>query len=270
MDKDYIKIVIEVAKEKLKLSNKPLSENEFTRSLVALLKKKHGKSDNRHSSKTRFRREVFKYLIETDDWKEEIIQTNDKRFALKCMDLPASKTDLDWYWNNVDINTVRVKILNILKKIDPFKFEVLVGRMIEEIFDYKAQVTSKTGDMGTDIIAFKDDVTQKEKKQAMFVQVKRFKKTVGREVADSFIGAVQEYYEKEKWSRFDGLIVTTGTFPDSFREKLKRSEKSGINFSCWDGKELTDRLIKLGWGINYSIDINFWNKFDSSLVPKEK
>lgn len=77
MSDNYFEIVIEVAILKLKSANKPLSENEFTRSIVALLKKKLGKDDKRHSSKVRFRKEIFRYIIETSEWKKEIVQTND-------------------------------------------------------------------------------------------------------------------------------------------------------------------------------------------------
>ncbi len=67
MDKEYFDLVTEAAIEKLSTVNRPLSENEFVRGLVALLKKKHGKDDTRHSSKVRFRKETFRQIINTQN-----------------------------------------------------------------------------------------------------------------------------------------------------------------------------------------------------------
>jgi hypothetical protein len=270
MDVDYYKIVTITAVERLSQSKKPLSENEFTRGLVASLKKKHGKDDLRHSSKIRFRKEIFKYIVETPGWKNEIVQINNKKFALKSWvpDLPPSNTDPDFDWHNVPLEIAEEKVLKLLKKTNPFKLEELIAKMIERMYGYKAEVTRKTGDMGIDVICYKDDFTTEGKKQAMYIQVKGFEGTVGRDNADKFIGAVKEYYKKEKWSKFDGLFITTGKFPPSFQTKLENSSETGINFFCWDGKKLVKNLIGLGWGINYSIDLNFWNDSDSTLIPK--
>ena len=269
MDEKYLKIVIETAIDRLESSDKPLSENEFTRGLVAYLKKKLGKDDIRHSSKVRFRKEIFKYVIETSDWKEKIVQINNKKYALKIWvkDLPATQTVSDWDWSDIDLETAKEKVLNVLKKMDAYKFEHLIKDMIEEMYDYEAKVTQRSGDLGTDIIGYKDDPKQNDNKQVICAQVKRFKGTVGRGYADSFIGAVEF---EENWSSVEGLFVTTGHYPDSFYEKLKRkSKEKGVYFHCWDGKQLVENLINLGWGVNYSIDLNFWNNLDSAIVPKE-
>jgi len=272
MDKEYFKIVIVTAIDKLNSSKKPLSESEFTRSLVALLKKKHGKNDTRHSSKIRFRKETFKFIIETQEWKDEIVLINNEKYALKSQlkDLPQVQTDSDWCWSEIHIEEAQQKTLNLLKKLDPFKFEELVKKLIEGYFiGFKAETTRKTGDMGIDVKAYKDSEIQKDKKQAMFAQAKCFKGTVTRDNADKFIGAVKEFHNKENWETFYGLFVTTGTLPDSFKQKLTNSEEKGLVFICWDGQELVKKLFQLGWGIKYSIHIDFWENLDSNLIHKE-
>lgn len=184
--------------------------------------------------------------------------------------LRKAQTDSDWNWNNVDIDTAQTKTLYLLKKIDPFKFEYLVKNMIEKLFNgFKAETTRKTGDMGIDVRAYKSSETQSGKRQALFAQAKRFKGTVSRDNADKFIGAVKEFHNEENWETFYAIFVTTGKLPESFKQKLKNSEEKGVNFISWDGKELVDKLFQLGWGVNFSIDIKFWDDLESALIPKE-
>lgn len=272
MNNEYYKIVTEAAIEKLKAYGKPMSEAEFTRSLVALLKKKHGKDDKRHSSKVRFRKETFKYVIETKEWKDNITPINEGKYSLTSWlkDLPDNQVDSDWDWKNIGMAEAKFRTLNLLKKLDPFKFEELVRVLIEALYDgFKAETTRKTGDMGIDVKAFKESNVHKGKRQAFFAQAKCFKGVVGRENADKFVGAVKEFHNSENWEVFYALFVTTGKLQDSFRQKLVNSEEKGVNFICWDGDELTDKLFQLGWGLSYSINTDFWNDLDSKLIPKE-
>jgi len=271
MDSDYQKKIIDAAIQKLKIAKKPLADNEFTRGIVAILKKTIGKDDKRHSSKIRFRKEYFKFVVEKTEWKEFIIELEDKRFSLKewVSTNESVERNYEWNWEKVDFGIAQHNILKILKKIDPYKFENLIKELVEELYEVEAEVTSKSGDMGIDIIGYKQDDKIKDKKQALYVQVKRFDGTVIRDYADKFIGAVEQYHNKEKWTRFDGLFVTSGKLPDSFRQKLRDSSRTGINFECWDGNQLVLELLKLGWGVNYSIDIDFWLEHDSAIVPKE-
>ena len=271
MDEKYIKSVTETAIEKLTKKGSPMRESEFTRELVALLKKKYGKDDLRHSSKIRFRKDVFKFVVETSDWKSNIIKLNDKKFSLKIWykDSNNSQDDSEYNWSDSDLETAVEKMLHTLKKIDPFKLEELVKKIVEKMWGYSCEVTRKTGDMGIDVVGYKKDDNFSEKKEAIYIQVKRFEGSVNRDYADKFVGAVKEFYIKEKYAKFTGLFVTTGKFPDSFTEKLKNSSETGISFYCWDGKLLVKNLIQLGWGIKYSFDIDFWNNLDSTIIPKE-
>lgn len=99
----------------------------------------------------------------------------------------------------------------------------------------------------------------------MLVQVKKFNGPVGREYANQFIGAVGDYL-KGDWSSFTGLFVTSGTFAKSFHEKLKRQEKTGVNYTCWDGLKLVRYILEHGIGIKYSVDSEFWNTLDPTLL----
>jgi len=80
---------------------------------------------------------------------------------------------------------------------------------------------------------------------------------------------VKEFHNKENWEVFYALFVTTGKLSGTFRQKFSNSEEKGVNFICWDGEELLDKLFQLGWGMNFSIDVDFWENLDPKLIPKK-
>lgn len=272
MTKDYYKSVKELAVELLKKKGEPLSEKIFIVGLIASLKKVLGKDDKRHSSKIRFKSETFRLIVNTSDWRNDIVQINNGKYSLTCWlkELPDNQVDSDFDWKNIGIHEAKFKTLNLLKKLDPFKFEELVGKLIEECYPgFKSEVTKKTGDMGIDVRAYKESEVQKGKRQALFAQAKCFKGTVGRDQADKFVGAVKEFHNSENWEAFYALFVTTGKFAPDFRQKLKNSEEKGVNFISWDGAELVKILFSLGWGMTFSINTQFWDELDSKLIPKD-
>jgi restriction endonuclease Mrr len=276
MDLEYSKEIISCAVEKLANSKKQLSENELVRGIIHLLKKKLGKDDTRHSAKGRFRKNSFKYIIETNDWKTSISQLENKKYVLaKDYDIHAENLNIDseWKWQDANKELAQKKLLNTLYKIHNYKFEFLVRDVVKKSFpDVSFEVTVATGDMGIDIWGVRNDPVHKDRKEAVYIQVKKYKGSVGRPDADKFIGAIREIAndKSKNFSKFVGLFITTGTYPKTFNDKLSRSSETGITFSCWDGDELTERMISLGMGVKYSIDIDFWNEIDSNIIPKNK
>ena len=110
MSKDYYKTVKEAAIELLKKKGEPLSEKIFIIGLVALLKKKLGKEDRRHTSRSRFRSETFRFIINTKDWRNNIVQINNGKFSLTSWlkELPEHQVDSDYDWKNVEIGRAHV------------------------------------------------------------------------------------------------------------------------------------------------------------------
>jgi restriction endonuclease Mrr len=276
MEENYSKSIIDCAIEKLTSAKKPLTELELTKGIVHLLKVKLGKDNPRHSSKGRFRRDSFKYIIGTTDWKESIAQLENKKFVLsQDYEIKSEElnTDAEWHWIDVSKTLAQKNILSILHKIDPTRFEYLVRDVVKKTFpDVSFEVTVSTGDMGIDIFGVRNDPCHKDKKEAICIQVKRFKGTVSRPDADKFIGAVSRLINDNtnNFSKFEGYFISTGKFPKSFNEQLYASNKTGVTFASWDGEELSHRILSLGFGVKYSIDIDFWNDIDPTVVPRKK
>jgi len=267
MESNYLQSIVDAAVVKLNDANKPLSELEITAGIIHRLKMKLGEDDKRHSSKGRFRKESFKEAVDTSEWKKCICQLSDKKYILKSDEAKYAKPEQNdlWHWSNRAYEEAIEYKLNNLKKINPFKLEQLVSKLLQFIYpDFNFTVTRKTGDQGIDVIGTKK--IQANKEEAIYVQVKRFEKTVGRENADKFIGALNGLIKKNSYSHLTGLFVTTGTYSSTFGPKLKEAQEKYVSYSWWDGVELSRQMLKNGLGVRYSLDVDFWKEIDSTAV----
>lgn len=267
MEKEYSDEIIDAAISKLKDAEKPLSDLEITAGIVHRLKKKLGDDDERHSSKVRFRKNCFKEIINSPEWKKNILQIDNKKFILKEEELKYVKPELaeQWTWTNMSYESAIEFKLNNLKKIDHFKLEELVSLLLKFIYpDFDFNTTKKTGDKGVDVIGIRK-ITE-NLKEAIYVQVKGVEGTVSRDNADKFIGALNGVIKKNGYIRLTGLFVTTGKYPLSFTEKLKEAQEKNISYICWNGIELSRQMLKNGLGVKYSLDLDFWKEIDSSAI----
>lgn len=267
MDNNYKKQIIQAAITKLTSSKKPLSDLEITAGIVHNLKKYLGESDKRHTDKNRFRKDSFKNIINDPEWKKNILQLSNKKYILKTDEkVYTKKSESDnWNWKNIGYEEALQFKLNNLKEINPFKLEELVCTLLAVINpEFKFEVTKKTGDHGVDVIGKK--IISSNRKEAIYVQVKRFNGTVSRDNADKFVGALSKEAEKHGYSRIKGLFVTTGSYSTTFIEKLKGEHDKTIKYEHWDGKELSRQMLKNGIGVKYSIDIEFWKDIDSTAI----
>ncbi|HKK63572.1 MAG TPA: hypothetical protein VJ951_13495 [Bacteroidales bacterium] len=165
-DQQYSKAIIECAKEKLETSGKPLSDAELLRGVIHLLKKKIGKDDKRHTSKSRFKKDYFKEIIDSSDWKKVIYQLPDKKFSVSKEDYESQSDvnddDIDWSGTNYDQTVLQLK--EMFLRIDEYRFEYLVKQVFERFYpDYSFRVTKASGDMGIDIIGETSDKHYPEK-----------------------------------------------------------------------------------------------------------
>ena len=69
---------------------------------------------------SKLREDIFKYVIETKEWKKEIVRINDGKFSLTkwLKDLPENQVDSDWDWKEIGIEEAKFKTLNLLKKLN--------------------------------------------------------------------------------------------------------------------------------------------------------
>jgi restriction system protein len=134
--------------------------------------------------------------------------------------------------------TWQEKLIDILQKIPPDKFEKLSQRLLRELGFNNVEVTGKSGDGGIDgkgiiriagVLAF----------QVVF-QCKRFKGNVSPSVVRDFRGAMVGRADK-------GLIITTGNFSQQARLEAKREGAPPIDLV--DGVDLVEKLKELGLGV---------------------
>lgn len=270
MEKEYVTKIIEAAHSKLLSAGKPLSEMELIPGILKRLKTSVGKTDKRHTSKIRFKKEYFSTIAENDLWKNSIIQLPNKRYVLKTDKDKFTERDSSelWNWNYATYDeAIKLKVAN-LQTIDAYKLEKLVSIILNKIFpDYYFHETKKTGDGGIDVIG---EIKNSRKSEGVFVQVKRFKGTVSREKANEFHGTIMHFKKSKKLKRVIGLYITTGKFSSTFSEFLKLNEEVGIKYNQWNGEELARQMLKHGIGVKYSIDFDFWSEVDSKAVLKIK
>jgi HJR/Mrr/RecB family endonuclease len=270
MENNYKKQIIRAAIAKLGGSKKPLSELEITAGIVHNLKRTLGENDKRHTDKNRFRKDSFKNVVNDPKWKKNIVQLSNKKYILKTEEKIYSKKSAsnNWNWKNIGYNEALQFKLNNLKEIDPFKLEELVSTLLTVINpEFEFSVTKKTGDKGVDVIGVRK--INANRKEAIYVQVKRFNGTVSRDNADKFVGALSNEAKKHGYSRIKGLFVTTGSYSTTFIEKLREEHDKIVKYEHWDGKELSRQMLKNGIGIKYSIDIDFWKDLDSTAILEQ-
>lgn len=268
MDPDYKFAIIEAAITKIEKAGKPISEAELIRGTVHILKKWIGGEKNTHTSKSRFKKEIFNYLVTQNDWCSKIIQLPSKKYDLRIKhpNIIINSNENEWNWQNKDRDIAAAYLKIILEKMDPFKFELLSKKLLEIKYpSYQWSVTSKTGDKGLDINGKRADEKDSSKTELICVQVKRYKGTVGRTEADKFSGALARYAEDKSFSRVEGFFISTGKYPASFHQQLKEASNGKINFlKSWDGENLIDEILRQGMGINFSINISFWQNIGVS------
>lgn len=145
-----------------------------------------------------------------------------------------------------DLNTMvrlitkeaRQTLLDYLHHMNPYKFENMVGLLLEEMGYSEIRVTSPTNDKGVDVIA---DIALGISSVHEVVQVKRHTGSINRNIVDLLRGSLH---------RFDairGTIITTGTFASG--AKKAALERNAAPITLIDGEKLLDLLMQYEIGI---------------------
>ncbi|MEP0234581.1 MAG: restriction endonuclease [Parasphingorhabdus sp.] len=131
----------------------------------------------------------------------------------------------------------KVRLLEVIRAMDPAAFERLSQRLLREAGFIKVEVRGKTGDGGIDgvgvlrvnLVSFQ-----------VYFQCKRWKGSVGSKEIRDFRGAVQGRADK-------GLFITTGTFTSQSSEEATRD--GAIAIDLIDGDRLCDLLKQYDLGV---------------------
>jgi len=135
-------------------------------------------------------------------------------------------------------NMVRESLLELLLDMDPYAFEHLIKRLLEEMDYQNVQVTARSGDGGVDVVA---DIELGITSVREVVQVKKHRRPIQRKDLDALRGSLYRF------NAVRGTIVTTARFAKGTKEAAFATGVAPITLI--DGDKLIDMLIEHGIGV---------------------
>lgn len=133
-----------------------------------------------------------------------------------------------------------------IEQMNPYLFEHLIGDLLDAMGYSDVRVTKPSGDKGVDVVATIEfgitTVTE-------FVQVKRHKSSIGREVLDQLRGVLPLH------RALRGTLISSGNFSKGCKEVAIYPGAAPITLI--DGDKLIDLLFKYEIGLKKS-SIPFW------------
>ena len=135
-------------------------------------------------------------------------------------------------------DVVRAQLRERLLSMDPFAFEHLVKRLLEEMDYQDVEVTKQSGDGGVDVIA---EIELGITSVREVVQAKRHRRTVQRKDLDALRGSLHRFRAVR------GTIITTSRFAAG--TKAAAVEPGVAPITLVDGNKLLDLLIEHGIGV---------------------
>lgn len=134
--------------------------------------------------------------------------------------------------------TVRESLRELLHEMDPFAFEHLIKRLLEEMDYQNVDVTARSGDGGVDVVG---DIELGITSVREVVQVKRHRRAIQRKDLDALRGSLYRF------NAVRGTIVTTSRFAKGTQEAAFATGAAPITLI--DGDKLVDLLIEHGIGV---------------------
>lgn len=135
-------------------------------------------------------------------------------------------------------NIVRDSLCELLRDMDPFAFEHLVKRLLEEMGYQNVEVTARSNDGGVDVVG---DIEVGITSVREVVQAKRHRRAVQRKDLDALRGSLYRF------NAVRGTIVTTSKFAKGTQEAAFATGAAPITLV--DGDKLVDLLIEHGIGV---------------------
>ena len=134
--------------------------------------------------------------------------------------------------------SVRESLRELLLDMDPFAFEHLVKRLLEEMDYQNVEVTTRSGDGGVDVVA---DIELGITSVREVVQAKRHKRTIQRKDLDALRGSLYRF------NAVRGTIITTSRYSKGTSEAAFATGAAPITLI--DGDKFIDLLIEHGIGV---------------------
>ena len=135
-------------------------------------------------------------------------------------------------------NTVRNSLRDHLQGMDPFAFEHLIKRLLEEMDYQNVDVTSRSNDGGIDVVG---DIEVGITSIREVVQAKRHRRAIQRKDLDALRGSLYRF------NAVRGTIVTTSRFSKGTQDAAFATGAAPITLV--DGEKLLDLLIEHGIGV---------------------
>lgn len=152
-------------------------------------------------------------------------------------------------------NAVKKQLREFLQSMNPFRFEHLIGLLLEAMGYDKVEVTSGSNDKGVDVVA---DIELGISRVREIIQVKRHKGNIGRPVLDGLRGSLFHF------NAVRGTIITTGGFTKGTKDAAFLQGAPPITLI--DGEKLIDLLIQNEIGIRKN-KIEKW-EFDEEQLQR--
>ncbi len=150
---------------------------------------------------------------------------------------------------------VRAELADFLAEVDPYAFEHIVKRLLDEMGYENVAVTKQSNDRGVDVVGeIEVGITSVRE----VVQVKRHKGNVQRRVLDELRGVLH------RWQAVRGTIITSGDFSKGTRDAAFESGAPPITLI--DGSRLLDLLVEHGLGVKKR-PLELWELDTHALLP---
>ncbi len=136
-------------------------------------------------------------------------------------------------------NKVKKQLLKALMKMEPSRFEELVGEVLRKLSFEKVEITGKSGDGGIDVTG--ELLVGGIIGNSVCVQVKRWKNNVQRGDISQLRGSLRPHQT--------GLFITTSGFSKPAIDEAKDPYKAPI--SLMNGKELVEFMCEFSIGVSF-------------------
>lgn len=153
-------------------------------------------------------------------------------------------------------NAVRQTLRERLAGMEPYAFEHVVGRLLEEMDYTDVEVTARSGDKGVDVIGrIALGITEVRE----VIQVKRQQGNVQRPVLDMLRGSLHRF------GAVKGTIISLGGFAKGAQSAA--FEAGAAPITLIDGEKLLDLLIENGVGVRTKA-VELLELDDEALAPE--
>ena len=151
---------------------------------------------------------------------------------------PNSQTPEDEIITGIEhsTNTVKLELLEKMKNMDPFAFEIMNGLLLQAMGYGEATVTKRSGDGGIDGYVTKDELGFEK----IRFQSKRYSETVPIDKIRAFLGTIAQGKK--------GIMITTSDYSSGADNALRENQRSSDDIKFIDGDELTELMLKYSIG----------------------